>query len=147
MDTSILNSYMLICKGGEESYAETIKMARYYSKEFNDSLLIRSTIRNLLDIVNKYYPRVMNVDEIKQTFETRATLPVWIEERRDPEKPRFCVGRLIDLLESTDRYVLVSTGHKYDDEYRYAEYNITWRCWTAEPSKSQMEDTKWDEND
>lgn len=146
MNKSILNSYMLICKGGEESYAETIDMARYYSKEL-DNVLVSRTIRNLLDIVNKYYPRVLNADEIKQAFETRATLPVWIEERRDPEKPRFCVGRLIDLLESTDRYVLVSTGHKYDDEYRYAEYNITWRCWTAEPSKSQMEDTKWDEND
>lgn len=26
-------------------------------------------------------------------------------------------------------------------------WHTGWRCWTAEPSKSQMEDTKWDEND
>ena len=144
MAESLVSKVNSLYAGGEESFQQTIEMAEYLSQSVNDAI-IRHTIKNLLTMVKKYYPRLLTEEEVKRgdpNDDKEYLFPVYLK-RRDRD---YIVSRLIDLYESEDGYVVMSCGSKDYEEYHYEDYNKTWRCWSAEPTEEQRARTKWDED-
>ena len=71
--------------------------------------------------VSAQEPRVLTLDEYRAIAEKPAEerVPVWLEWRG-------------------------GSGRWTIPERAYAVYGESWRCWTGEPSKEQMEATPWE---
>lgn len=82
-------------------------------------------------------PRVLSVDDLKAVSGTTAT--VFVEERRGMRYSEMAFV-YIERVYGED---VMFHGQKSIFGHVVKEYGKTWRCWTLEPTKKQMEEMAW----
>lgn len=104
--------------------------------------------RDALEVLQSYQPRLLRLDEIHRK------MTAWIEFRNKPKWLEcICDATL------TQRIVLAIGGSSAgyakcfitEDDISIGlndcDYNVTWRAWTCEPAKEQMDDEPWKEKE
>jgi len=117
--------------------AETEQIRKEAEKRIREAYQIAITA-----LINQE-PRILTLNEVKRgdpKEDMEYLFPVFLE-RCDRN---YIVSRLIDLYESENEYVIMSCGRNDWEEYRYEDYNKTWRCWSTEPTEEQRKAVKWD---
>lgn len=97
-------------------------------------------------------PRVLTLDEVMaistQNFNqmrNENTRLIWSEERNantlNIAKPTYYDFELEDSEEKP--IILNYIGTDFFDNFNPSTYGKDWRCWSAKPTKEQMESVKW----
>lgn len=86
-------------------------------------------------------PRVMTLDEVKKCS------MCWLDDDA-MLAPALFIGMERRANGTKSDVFLVNAQDSDDCEFWYDldDYGVKWRCWTARPTKEQMEAVKWDEN-
>lgn len=108
---------------------------------------MQSAMRDALALLKEQEPRVLDADEV---FVTELSTVLYLERRRARETTRIVPAILTDHdtwsygLLSSYRYAEFVHEGKLIDHRDLAAYGVTWRCWTAYPSKEQCVAVPWE---
>lgn len=125
------------------------------SKYSDDSTVIRcmeELLKDALALLKAQEPRVMTLEEVCAAVQKNATL--FTECEKENQWVTEGMAHFSDLAlfndSKYDNCKITFIRHTYDgtqkNEWyvRLKNYNKTWRCWTACPTKTQKEREKWE---
>lgn len=92
----------------------------------------------LPDVVPAQEPRVMTLEEL---LALKKNTPVYVECISGA-----CGWDVFAGIDYSNGYDCVITGAPWavKEYWRQSLYNVSWRCWTSEPSAQRRESVEWD---
>ena len=102
----------------------------------------RRLMLDAIALLKAQEPRLMNAAEVADCPDGMV---LWVEERQGVTWNLFPLEIEFSSTHpdtGTD-YLFFITYHDCR-KFECSEYNQTWRCWTARPTKEQMEAMKWE---
>lgn len=112
---------------------------------------IWDNLSEVLALLKEQEPRMLTLDEVKaigtQNFNQMRdenTRLIWTEER-NANVLRITKPTYYDFFEEEDEEPIIINyiGTDFYDHFGQKTYGKDWRCWSAKPTKEQMESVKW----
>ena len=121
---------------------EKLELLCWLNKKMTESYIVRATSEATIynevycHVENMVVSRVMTLEEV---LALKENTPVYIEVWDGLHGWDVFCGTEFDTGD-----VMTGAPWAVTEYWPQADYLDTWRCWTAEPTESQMEETKWE---
>ena len=106
-----------------------------------------SSLTEVIEYIDSCKPHVLTIEEIAdEEAYCDGECPLWIEYKEFDEPLNAVIMHYNPYIKTNGGNGITFTwcGNYAQIDERLAEYNITWRLWSAKPSKAQLQETKWD---
>lgn len=117
-----------------------IYSAAYHGNSFKDCVPV-SLLQNALSLLKAQEPRVMTLEEVKNSE------VLYFEDFTDISDCVKPIVRPAVNIEVKNGGVVMLDSEMWDDGFTFStdeEYGKTWRCWTSRPTDKQREAVKWE---
>lgn len=125
---------------GCECYKPSNGKCPYYKDDVTASACTDDLVYEIYALLKAQEPRVMALEEINSI---QLETDMWIEVFHPIHGTRVKAATGYAMHNGDDDYLYVLGCLQSLDDYRIAEYGITWRCWTSRPTDEQRDATPW----